>query len=162
MAQIKFVVAYSQNRVIGEGNRMSWHLPDDFKHFKNLTLHRPILMGRKTYESIGRPLPDREMIVLTRDLNFQSHYAKIIHSVDSLFPLQQDLYVIGGAEIYRLLLPRADVIYATEVHTSLSGDAFFPELDGGEWIEVFREPHFKDVKHAFDYDFVEYRSSTGV
>jgi dihydrofolate reductase len=157
MAEVKFVVAYSENRVIGEGNQMPWHLPNDFKHFKALTLHHRVLMGRKTYESIGRPLPEREMIVLTRNTDFHSDYAKAIHSIDELFPLQKDLYVIGGAEIFQLMLADADVIYATEVKTHIKGDAFFPELSTQAWREVSRESHFKDEKHPFDYDFVEYR-----
>lgn len=157
MPHIIYVVAYSENHMIGEGNQLLWHLPNDFKHFKAQTLNKTVLMGRKTYESIGRPLPNREMVVLTRNHDFKSDYAKVIHSLDELFPLQQDLYVIGGAEIYKLMLPDADIIYATEVKTKLAGDAIFPELSQNEWQEVSRESHFKDEKHAFDYDFVEYR-----
>lgn len=159
MSKVIFVVAYSANHVIGEGNQLPWHLPNDFKHFKDLTLNQTVLMGRKTYESIGRPLPNREMIVLTRNSDFHSDYAKVIHSLDELFPLQKDLYVIGGGEIFKMMLPDADIIYATEVKTHIKGDAIFPELSTAEWHEVSREHHFKDEKHAFDYDFVEYRKS---
>lgn len=157
MSKIVFVVAYSENHVIGEGNQLPWHLPNDFKHFKDLTLNHTVLMGRKTYESIGRPLPNREMIVLTRNSDFNSDYAKVIHSLDELFPLQKDLYVIGGGEIFKMMLPDADIIYATEVKTHIKGDAIFPELSPAEWHEVSRESHFKDEKHAFAYDFVEYK-----
>lgn len=156
-AQIKFVVAYSENRVIGLENQMPWHLPNDFRHFKQLTLNQRVLMGRKTFESIGRPLPKREMLVLSRNPDFQSDYAQRISSLEALFPLQQDLYVIGGAEIYRLLLAKAEVIYATEVKTTLAGDAFFPDLPASEWVEVAREAHAPDEKHAFPYDFVRFQ-----
>lgn len=156
MAQIKFVVAYSENRVIGKENQMPWHLPNDFRHFKQLTLNHSVLMGRKTYESIGRPLPQREMWVLSRNPHFHSDYAKRIPSLEVFFPLKQDLYVIGGAEIYRLLLEKAALIYATEVKTVLTGDAFFPALPEAEWAEIERETHQQDEKHAFAYDFVTY------
>ena len=160
MAQIKFVVAYSENRVIGIENQMPWYLPNDFRHFKQLTLNQRVLMGRKTYESIGRPLPQREMVVLSRNPDFQSDYAQRISSLEALFPLQHDLYVIGGAEIYRLLLAKAEVIYATEVKTTLVGDAFFPALPAAEWIEIDREVHPQDEKHAFQYDFVTFQRKT--
>lgn len=157
MPNICFVVAFSENRVIGRDNRLLWHLPNDFKHFKQVTLNRTVLMGRKTYESIGRPLPGRQMVVLTRDPQFHSDYAKVIHSPDEIFPLQEDLYVIGGAEIYKLLLKDADIIYATLVKAELAGDALFPELPASEWQELERERHYKDEKHAFDYDFITYK-----
>ena len=157
MAKIIFVVAYSKNHGIGKDNQMPWHLPNDFKHFKALTLNHSVLMGRKTYESIGRPLPNREMIVLTRQPDFQSDYARLIHSLDELHPLKNDLYVIGGAEIYKLLLPQADIVYATEVNTTINADAFFPELPSSEWLAVSREAHPADDKHAFEYDFVDYQ-----
>jgi dihydrofolate reductase len=151
------IVAYSDSRVIGESNRLPWRLPNDLQHFKNLTLNQRVLMGRKTYESIGRPLPQREMIVLTRNPDFHSKYARLIHSVEELFPLTRDLYVIGGGEIYRMLLSKIDLIHATEVHTTLKGDAYFPELSKSDWKERSREPHPQDEKHAFAYDFVLYQ-----
>lgn len=157
MPHIIFIVAYSQNHVIGEGNKLPWHLPNDLKRFKDLTLNQSILMGRKTYESIGRPLPNREMIVLTRNEDFHSDYATVIHSLDELFPLQKDLFVIGGAEIFKLMLADADIIEATIVKTHIQGDAFFPELSIDQWREVSREHHHKDDKHAYDYDFVSYK-----
>jgi len=156
--KISLVVAYSQNRVIGVKNQLPWHLPNDFKHFKELTLNKQILMGRKTYESIGRPLPNREMIVLTRQANFHSDYARTIHNFAALLPLQQDLVIIGGTEIYTLLLPQTHIIYATEVKTELEGDAFFPKLDPQIWQETSRESHPQDERHAFAYDFVTYQS----
>ncbi len=158
-AKIILVVAYSQNRVIGVNNTLPWNLPNDLKHFKDLTLNQCILMGRKTFESIGRPLPHREMIVLTRQVDFHSDYAHTIHTLAALQPLQQDLFVIGGAEIYTLLLPQADLIYATEVKTELEGDALFPKLDPKIWQEISRESHLHDERHAFDYDFVTYQQT---
>ncbi len=155
--KISLVVAYTQNRVIGVKNQLPWHLPNDLKHFKDLTLNQQILMGRKTYESIGRPLPNREMIVLTRQADFHPDYARCIHDLSELQPLKKDLVVIGGAEIYTLLLPQADIIYATEVKTELAGDAFFPNLDPKVWHETNRESHPADERHAFPYDFVRYQ-----
>ena len=150
------IVAYSDNRVIGERNTLPWRLPSDLQHFKKLTLNQCVVMGRKTFESIGRPLPQREMVVLTRNLDFHSDYARVVHSSDALFPLTQDLYVIGGGEIYQMLLPQIDVIYATEVHTTLKCDAFFPALNPA-WQELSREAHPADDQHAFAYDFVVYQ-----
>ena len=161
MPKIILVVAYSQNRAIGLQNQIPWHLPNDLKHFRALTLHHRILMGRKTYESIGRSLSQREMIVLTRNQNFHSNYAKGIHSLEVLFPLKDDLYVIGGGEIYQMLLPQAKIIYATEVKKHIAGDAFFPPLLIDEWQEVSRKTHPQDEKHAFAYDFVEYQRLKG-
>lgn len=156
-AKIKFIVAYSQNRVIGKNNQLPWHLPDDLRHFKRLSLNQIILMGRKTYESIGRALPDRTMVVLTRNRNFTSTYARAIHSVAEIFQFANDVFVIGGAEIYQSLLPYADSIYATEVQTTLEGDAFFPVLASEEWQEISREPHLQDNKHLYNYSYVEYK-----
>ncbi len=159
MPKLILVVAYSQNRVIGVNNQLPWHLPNDLKHFKALTLNQTIVMGRKTFESIGRPLPHRKMVVLTRDPHFQSDYATTIHDLRDLQAFEEDLYIIGGAEIYRLLLPQADVIYATEVHTRLDGDAYFPELSPQDWQEIARESHPGDEVHAYAYDFVTYTQS---
>ncbi|MCX7123162.1 MAG: dihydrofolate reductase [Gammaproteobacteria bacterium] len=156
LPKICFVVAYSQNQVIGAKNQLPWHLPNDLKHFKELTRNQHILMGRKTLESIGRPLPNREMIVLTRQVDFKVDYARTIHDLSELQPLEKDLFIIGGAEIYQLLLPQADLIYATEIKTKIEGDAFFPPLNREEWQEISRESHSTDERHAFDYDFVCY------
>ncbi len=157
MPKIIFVVAYAENQTIGINNQLPWHLPNDFKHFKQLTLGHKILMGRKTYESIGRPLPNRTMIVLTRNTDFKSDYAKVVHSLNEILPLQEDLYVIGGAEIFNMLLAHADIIQATIVKADIKGDAFFPKLDPKEWHEVARESHPIDEKHTFAYDFVRYQ-----
>jgi dihydrofolate reductase len=156
--KIILVVAVSENGVIGIDNMLPWHLPHDLQHFKALTLHQHILMGRKTYESIGRPLPEREMIVLTRSLDFTSSYAQIIHSPKMLFPLQHDLYVIGGAEIYALFRPWAHCIEMTLVKTTLTGDAFFPLPSPDEWRETSRIAHPADERHAFAYDFIRYET----
>ncbi len=150
------IVAYSDNRVIGDGNRLPWRLPNDLQHFKKLTLNQCVVMGRKTFESIGRPLPQREMVVVTRNRDFHSDYARVLHSPDDLFPLTRDVYLIGGGEMYQMLLPKVDVVYATEVHTTLKGDAYFPVLSP-TWQECSREAHSADEHHAFAYDFVVYQ-----
>lgn len=154
--KIILIVALSENKVIGQNNTLPWHLPNDFKHFKAITWNKKILMGRKTYESIGKPLPNREMIVLTHQPNFKSGYAQVIHDYSALFPLKEDLYVIGGSTLYDLFLPLAHFIYATEVKCTITGDTFFPSLDKQSWQEIARDKHYADDKHAFNYDFVEY------
>ena len=154
--RIILVVAFSLNHVIGQDNRLPWHLPNDLQHFKALTAHQTILMGRKTYQSIGRPLKNRDMIVLTRSLDFKSDYARVIHDLKELEPLKGDLYIIGGSEIYTLLLLKADLIYATLVKTKITGDTLFPPLDPMTWKEVAREVHTADADHLFNYDFVTY------
>ena len=156
---LNFVVAYSKNRGIGKNNQLLWHLPNDLKHFKSLTLGKPILMGRKTYESIGRPLPGRRMLVLTRQTDFHSDYAEVIHDLSELntnLRTDKEVMVIGGAEIYQHCLPYAHKIYATEVDALLPADAFFPEVDATLWQKLEVEQHPQDATHAYPYAFVTY------
>ena len=157
--EINLVIAYGSNRAIGKDNQLLWHLPNDLKHFKHLTLGKAILMGRKTYESIGRALPGRRMIVLTRKQGFYSDYAEIVHELSELNTLVkagESLMVIGGAEIYQLCLPFADKIYATEVEASLAGDAFFPVVEGEAWLKQDEAAHPKDDRHAYPYTFITF------
>ena len=153
------VVAYDQNRTIGNNNQLLWRLPDDLKHFKQLTLGKPLVMGRKTFESIGRSLPNRRNIILTRDPSFRAVGCEVVHSVAALQKLvasEPEVMIGGGAEIYRLLLPVTTKIYATEIEVALQGDAHFVALDPKQWCEVSRHHHAVDVAHPYAFDFVEY------
>lgn len=151
------IVAYDDNRLIGSGNAMPWRgqLPADLQHFKELTLGKTVVMGRKTYESIGHALPFRQNIVLTRqDLEYDD--AEVVHSLAHAYAAaNEDVYVIGGAEIYKMALVDVDVIYATEIHAAFTGDTFFPALSDA-WQVTSREEHTADEQNKFDYAFVTY------
>lgn len=149
----------SDNRVIGQDNRLAWHLPNDLKHFKALTVGKPIVMGRKTYESIGRPLPNRRNIILSSHRDLVIEGCDVMHSVDEIFNKTQEapeLMITGGGEIYRLFLPFVSNMYITYVHVELPGEVTFPIFDYRDWKEVSREDHQKDEKHAYDYSFVTF------
>lgn len=151
------VVAYDNNRVIGGNNAIPWQglMPADMRHFKDLTMSKSVVMGRKTYESIGRPLPYRQNIVVSRQ-DIEYDQVKVVHSLAHAYAsAQSDVVVIGGAEIYNLALDDVDVIYATEIHTDSKGDVFFPALPP-MWVETARENHTADEKNKFDYSFVTY------
>jgi len=158
--QISCIVAMAQNRAIGINNQLPWHLPADLKHFKSVTMSKPILMGRKTYESIGRPLPGRENIVLTRDQNWSAEGVTVVHSLEvaiehAEIERTEELMIIGGAEIYRLVLPKAHKLYVTEVDVDVEGDAFFPEIPLSEWKETSRQA-FEPEGGKPAYAFVDY------
>jgi len=149
--RISLVVAVAQNGVIGRDGELPWHLPDDLKAFKRITLGRPVLMGRKTWESIGRPLPGRHNVVITRQPDYVADGATVVESPESALELLADepeIMVIGGGAIYRAFLDRADRIFLTRVEMTVDGDATFPVLDPGDWTEVSREYHPADERHA--------------
>lgn len=154
---ISLIVATGENNVIGLNNKMPWHLPADLAYFKRVTTGHAIVMGRKTFESIGRPLPKRTNIILTRDKNFQATDCHIIHSVEAALELskQDQLFIIGGAEIYKQFLPHADKIYLTHIHQNFEGDTFFPKLTD-EWKLVSTEKHDPDEKNQYEYEFRKY------
>ncbi|WP_068596172.1 dihydrofolate reductase [Vaginella massiliensis] len=160
---ISIVVAVSSNHVIGKNNQLLWHLPDDFKHFKNITTGHPIIMGRKTYESIGRPLPNRINIVVTRDQQFCADGIVVAFSLkaalEKALALDDEVFVIGGGELYRQVIDMADKIYLTEIHHEFDGDTFFPELDENNWEEISRAHHDKDEKHQYSFDIITYQRS---
>ena len=150
------IVAISQNRVIGRDNALPWHLPDDLKYFRRVTKGNPVVMGRKTYESIGRPLPLRQNIVVSRDPTYRAEGCEVVHSLQAALEVAQldkEVFIIGGAELYRQSLGLVDRVYLTEVHAELEGDTFFPEL-GPEWKEISREHHPADADHPFAFDWV--------
>lgn len=155
------MAARDRHGVIGKANQLPWHLPDDLKRFKALTTGHAILMGRKTWESIGRPLPNRRNIVLSRreDLGLPDGVQQVKTPEEALRLLagERMLFVIGGGEVYARFLPLADEMFLTEVHTDVEGgDAFFPEVPPGMFQELCRFAHPKDDRHRFAYDFVEY------
>jgi dihydrofolate reductase len=155
--RLELVVAVARNGVIGRGNALPWHLPEDLKRFKHLTLGGPILMGRRTWDSIGRPLPGRLNLVLTRATDFHPAGATVVHGVGEALAAAGPVAavrVIGGAEVYRLCLPAASVLHLTEVDADVDGDTHFPDWRRAEWIERTREPHPADARHAFGYSFV--------
>jgi dihydrofolate reductase len=156
-AAVELVVAVAENDVIGRGNRLPWHLPADLKHFKTLTMGHHILMGRKTYESIGRALPGRTNWVLSRSPDFAPADCNVVRTLSEAQSAagNSTLMVIGGAEVYRLSLPSARRIHLTLVHTEVKdGDTFFTEWRKPEWLELSRERHEADEKNAFAYSFV--------
>ena len=159
---IVLVAAVDRRLAIGRGNAMPWHLPDDFRRFRALTLGKPILMGRKTAESLGRALPGRRNLVLTRSGRVPFAGMEAVASLEQARALAAadaaaELCVIGGGEIYALALPQASALHLTHVDTVVEGaDAFFPVFDAADWREVGRERHPADAKHAFAFDFVDY------
>ena len=158
--QISLIVAMAKNRVIGSKNKMPWHLPADFAYFKKMTTGHPVIMGRKTFESIGRPLPGRRNIVISRNTAMRADGVDVMASLEQAFDDCQRLrkcaeaYVIGGATIYMEAMPRADRILITEVDASPEGDIFFPVLDAKQWKEVSRVHHAADEKNIHAMDFV--------
>jgi dihydrofolate reductase len=156
--RIALVAALSTNRVIGRDNTLPWHLPGDLQYFKRITMGKPLLMGRKTYESIGRPLPGRTNIVLTRNPHVAASGIVVVSSPERALQLAQqegaeELMVIGGEAVYRAMLPLAQRLYLTEVHAQVDGDAFFPEFDASEWQELQRDD-CSVANDGYEYSFV--------
>lgn len=155
---ISLVVAASENNVIGKDNRLLWHLPNDMKFFKNTTWGMPVIMGRKTFESLGKPLAGRTNIVMTRDKDFTAKGATVCSNMEEAMKAAaetdaKEVFVIGGGEVYKQVLPHANRVYLTRVHTKLEGDAFFPELPATDWILLSQLDFTADAKHAFAYSF---------
>ncbi|UQD52459.1 dihydrofolate reductase [Bacillus methanolicus] len=155
---ISLIWAMDENRVIGKDNKLPWHLPEDLKFFKRVTMGHPIVMGRKTHDSIGRNLPGRENIVITRKKDFQCDGCTILYSIQELINYaakkNEEVFVIGGAEIFKEILPFADKLYCTLIHNSFEGDTFFPELNMEEWQLVSQEKGIKDEKNPYDFEFL--------
>ncbi len=153
--RLSLIVAMDRKRAIGRDGRIPWRLSGDMRFFKTTTMGKPIIMGRKTWESLGRPLPGRRNIVITRDRDYVAEGAEVVHSPEAALALvatEPEAMVIGGAEIYRLFLPRADRIYLTRVDTEVAhADAWFPELDAGEWEEDLLGVFSADEKNSSDY-----------
>jgi len=158
--QISIIVAVSQNGVIGKDNQLIWRLPDDLKRFKSLTLGHPMIMGRKTYDSIGKPLPGRTSIVVSRNSNLSIEGVLVANTFEealekAAFTGTDEVFVIGGGNIYEQSLQLADKIYLTDVHTVIDGDTFFYIPDKAGWTEVAHTNHPADERHAFAFDFID-------
>ena len=155
---ISAVVAIAKNNVIGNVNDLPWYLPADLRHFKELTTGHSVVMGRKTLESIiarlGKPLPNRQNFVITRSGTTSVPDVSALHSPEDILSIQNDLFIIGGAEIYRQTLSMINRLYITEIDAEVAGDTFFPEIDYSQWQEVSREAHLADEKNPYNYSFV--------
>ena len=156
---ITLIAAAAENNALGKDNDLLWHLPEDFKRFKQITSGHYIIMGRKTFESFPKPLPNRTHIIITRQEEYLVEGCLVVHSLEDaleIAPQNEEIFIIGGAQIYKQALPFADKIDLTRVHIELDADAFFPEFNTSEWNLVFSEKHFKDEKHQYDFTFETY------
>ena len=158
---LSIIVAKAKNNIIGKDNQMLWKIPDDLKRFKERTTGHTIIMGRKTFESLGGILPDRMHIILSRnpDFNIDSDYVKVVHSLLELqeyIENEEENFVIGGAIIYNLLMPYAKKMYVTQLNKNFEGDALFPRINEEEWKEISREIGPKDGANDFDYEYITY------
>ncbi|WP_305909803.1 type 3 dihydrofolate reductase [Methylomarinum sp. Ch1-1] len=156
--KISLIVAMASNRVIGVDNRMPWHLSADLKKFKQLTMGSPILMGRKTFESIGRPLPGRRNIIISRNPSYQQPGCDVFNDLQAALDScrnNDEIFIIGGAKLYKTMLPRADFLYLTEIQQDFAGDTRFPEFDRQQWQEVERQDIDDDESVDFCYSFIK-------
>ena len=154
---ISIIAGMDNNRLIGQGNRLPWRLPADMKHFRRHTLGKPVLMGRKTFESIGKPLPQRTNIILTHDLNYRAEGCIITHSIEEALNAatgSEEIMIIGGASIYDLFFPLTNRLYLTYVHDCFQGDVYFPAFDLADWQEVKRVDRQPDKKNPHPYSFL--------
>ncbi|KGD63539.1 dihydrofolate reductase [Alcanivorax nanhaiticus] len=163
--RLSMMVAKASNDVIGRDNKLPWYLPNDLKYFKQVTFGKPVIMGRKTWESLKGPLPGRTNIVITRQADYVAEGAKVVTTLEEAVAMaenvafidgQEEAVIMGGAEIYKLALPAAVRLYLTEVHAQVDGDTFFPEYDKSEWNEIGREDFAAEGPNPYDYSFVVY------
>jgi dihydrofolate reductase len=163
--QIALIAAVANNGVVGRDNQLPWHLPGDLPYFRRITMGKPVVMGRKTWDSIGRPLPGRTNIVISRQPDLELEGARVVDTVEAALALAEavaeidgvtELMVIGGAQIYALALPLAQRLYLTEVHAEVTGDARFPDWDRSQWLETSRDRHSAHDSNPYDYSFVVY------
>lgn len=154
MPRLSIIVAMAKNRVIGANGTIPWHLPEELRRFKSLTMGHHIIMGRKTWESIGRPLPGRASVVVTRQRDYRAHGALVVHSLDDALAAcagDSEAFVIGGAELYRQALPRAQRIYLTTVDAEIAGDTVMPEFDLSGWRQVSTSSQAADARHPYAF-----------
>lgn len=157
--KVTMIAAAAENNALGKNNELVWHLPDDFKRFKNITSQHHIIMGRKTFDSFPKLLPNRKHIVITRQKDFNKEGVRVVHSLEEALKIssnQDEVFIIGGGEIYKQALPYADKIELTRVHGSFEADAFFPEIDESKWKLIHSEFHGKDDRHNYDFTYLTY------
>lgn len=161
--RLSLIVGMAKNRAIGLDGAMPWHISEDLKYFKRVTLGAPILMGRKTFDSIGRPLPGRANIIVTRDTRYRHDGVIVVHELEAGITKakalaeiddKDEIFVIGGAQIYELALPMADRLYITEIHRTLDGDTWFPEFDATDWVELTRDDQEPETPEGPAFSFV--------
>jgi dihydrofolate reductase len=158
-ASLSIICAMDQNRLIGNNNALPWHLPADLAFFKKTTLGKPIVMGRKTYESIGRPLPGRQNIIITRNPDYHADGCETCAGIEEALHLatdQPEVMLIGGASLYQQTLEYAQYLYLTRIHHNFEGDAWFPDFKLQEWHEDWREEHTRDAQNKYDFSFLKY------
>lgn len=158
---LSIIVAVAKNNVIGKDNQLIWHLPEDLKRFKRLTTNHTIIMGRKTFESLGRVLPNRKHVILCNDaeMNIDDENVEILDDISKLKKYkdsEEENFVIGGATIYKLLMPYVDKMYVTHINEEFEGDVYFPEISKNDWKITEREKGLRDEKNPFDYEYVTY------
>lgn len=161
--KLSLIVAFDKNRLIGRDNGLPWHLPADLKHFKAITMGHHMIMGRKTFESIGKPLPGRTTVIITRQQNFQAEGCIVVHHLDEALEYcknEDEVFVIGGAQIFNCTMPIADRLYITEIDHAFEGDTHFPEIRNDEWEQISSESHEPDEKNNWSYTFKNYRRKT--
>ncbi len=159
--KISLIAAIAQNNAIGLNNQLIWHLPTDLLFFKKTTLNCTIIMGRKTFDSIGKALPKRKNIIITRNLNFNAPGCLVVQNLQEAIAQadSEEVFIVGGASIYEQSMSIADKLYITHVHHTFEADTFFPEIDAKLWNITSKEDHFKDEKHAYDFSIVTYEKA---
>ncbi|MGV8933763.1 MAG: dihydrofolate reductase [Gallionellaceae bacterium] len=161
-SSISILVAMASNRTIGINNTLPWRCPEDLKHFKSLTMGHHMIMGRKTFDSIGKVLPGRTTVVVTRNTKLRIEGCLIAHSLQQAIDIcagDREVFIVGGAELYIQALPLADTLYITEIQQEVQGDAYFPALRNGQWQEISRDKHSQLQPQALQFHFVKYKST---
>lgn len=157
MSKISIAVAVGENYAIGKNNQLLWHMPADLKFFKQTTSGHTVIMGRKTFDSVGKPLPNRKNVVITRDTELKIEGVEVVNSLDEALAITQTeekpVFIVGGAEIYRQALPKTDKLYLTTIHHNFDADTFFPSINRSEWKVISSETHKADEKNKYNYTF---------
>lgn len=160
---ISIILAVARNGVIGKDNSLLWHISEDLQRFKRITTGHPVVMGRKTFESLGRPLPNRRNVVISRRQGYAPQGVQVAGSLDeaiSFFEIDEEVFIIGGGEIYRQAMPLADRLYLTVIHRDYDGDTTFPEIDERQWTRTFREYHERGKDFPYPFEYIDYRRGT--
>ena len=158
---LNLIVAIDENNGIGKNNQLPWYLPADLKHFKVLTMGHPIIMGRKTFDSIEKPLPNRQNIIISRQTDLKIEGADVVHSLQGAIELcnnQEEVFIVGGSQIFEQAMPLAHKLYLTIIHHTFDADTYFPKINKAKWIEVEKSTHEPDERNAYSYTFITYHN----